>query len=314
MSERLPDYSPPTESTRTAPPYRTAPPESTRLQVRPPQGDQPFVPPPDSSSWMRPLAFGGALVAVLVIALVILFVPMSSSSERLSKDELAALIEEPPEQGDLPPLWATPTQPSDLEVITVPAGASVQLNNEWVGFTPIRLDQNPPGYYTLSISAPDHARKDTAFYLASGSFLQVDVELDPFEPMPMLSEPVSSPVAEDTRPPRRIERRAEPAAGGTASQEVSQPGEESQFEVASPEDVRRAAHSGSLSVTSNPSGAIVFVDGVPFGRAPLSLSDLRPGSYVVTVTLPGLVPVTYQAEVTAQSVAVVKAVFPPPGE
>ena len=86
-------------------------------------------------------------------------------------------------------------------------------------------------------------------------------------------------------------------------------GEESEFAVASPEEVRQVTHTGSLTITSNPSGAIVLVDGVVMGRAPLSLNGLSPGSYVVTLTLPGIVPLSYQAEVTAQSVAVVKGDF-----
>lgn len=272
---------------------------------------QPFIPPPDRSAWIRPLLFVGSILTVLITALLLLFLIDDAPSEQLSTEELTALLAEPPEPSDLPPLWATPTRPSGLQINTTPAGAAVWLNNEWVGFSPVRIEEHPPGYYMLSLDAADHAPKDTSFYLASGSFFQVDIQLAPIGPSPA-SESTSnagpSDAGAESAPRRRIQQEGEPAGGGTSS------AEEPQFEIASPEDVRQATHTGSLSITSNPPGAIVFVDGVPFGRAPLSLSALRPGSYIVTLTLPGLEPLSYQADVTARSVAVVKGVFPPPSD
>lgn len=308
MNDRLTDHSPPRKDIRTAPPRRLGP-TPTGSQV-----PQPFIPSPDRAAWVRPLLFLGGIVLVAVAALLLLFLPDDPPSDQLSPEELSALLAEPPEPSDLPPLWATPTRPAGLQINTSPDRAGVWINNEWIGFSPVRIEEHPPGYYTLSFDAQGHVPKDTSFYLASGSFFQFDVRLDPVEP-PATSEPASDRalrnVQGDDEPTRRIEREGQPAGGGASPVEES---EVPQFEVASPEDVRQAAHTGSLSITSNPSGAIVFVDGVPFGRAPLSLSDLRPGSYVVTLTLPGLTPLSYQAEVAAQSVAVVKGTFPSPSD
>lgn len=303
MNQRPPHFSPPTRDIRTAPPRPITRRRSEGLPVQ-----QPFIPPPDRTDWLRPLLFGVAILTVLITALLVLFLPDSSPSDQLSTEELSALLAAPPEPSDLPPLWATPSRPSGLQINTTPERAGVWLNNEWVGFSPVRIDEHPPGYYMLSLDAAGHTPKDTSFYLASGSFFQVDIHLDPVNPptSESTSRARSSETGADPAPTRRLQQQAEPAGGGTA------PVEEPQFEIASPEDVRQATHTGSLSITSNPPGAIVFVDGVPFGRAPLSLSDLRPDTYVVTVTLPGLTPLSYQAEVTAQSVAVVKANFPPP--
>jgi hypothetical protein len=298
MRERTSDL---TRSTsRFDPPPRGAPPRG-RLSVPPPPADAPF--------WLHPLALGGALAAVLVLALVLWMLPGSPPSDDLTPEELAALLAEPPPATELPPRWETPTRLSDLYLSTDPSGASVRLNNEWVGTTPIRLDDIRPGFYELRVVKPAYATRDTSFYLASGSLLQLGVPLAPerspaFSASPPAPQPraAAPPAARAADAPRRIQQPGQPAGGGAASPE---------FEVASPEVVRQTSHTGSLSITSNPSGAIVLVDGVPFGRAPLALSDLRPGTYVVTVTLPGHTPLSYQAEVTAQSVAVVKAAFPP---
>lgn len=314
MHERPSDLAPPP----TSAPYHSAPPPHERPYVPPPPADTPF--------WLHPFVLGGAIIAVLLLAFFLWTLPGSPPSDELSPEELAALLAAPPPPTDLPPRWETPTRASDLHLDTNPAGASVQLNSEWVGTTPIRLDDVSPGFYELRIVKPDYAPKDTSFYLASGSLLRLDVPLTPesFEPPPLPAPTPRSRTAPPRRPrastessatdrasrnapeaPRRLQREGQPAGGGTSPTE---------FEVVSPEAVRQAAHTGSLSVTSNPSGAIVLVDGVPFGRAPLALSDLRPGRYVVTVTLPGYTPLSYHAEVTAQSVSVVKATFPPHSE
>lgn len=251
---------------------------------------------------MRPLLWIGLIVGIVVIALLLLFLPSDPASTELTTEELAALMADPPPASDPPPLWAPPSRPSDLRLNTEPAGAAVQLNNEWIGTTPVRLDAIQPGFYTLRISKPDHVPRDTAFYLASGSSLLLDIRLRPTEPPPIVAspEPSASRPSPSDETPRRLQQQGRPAGGGM-------PGAE--FDVASPEQVRQVTHTGSLSITSNPPGAIVLLDGVVMGRAPLSLSDLSPGSYVVTLTLPGIVPLSYQAEVMAQSVAVVKGDF-----
>jgi hypothetical protein len=285
-------------------------PATERLRAK-----QPFIPPPDRADWLRPLLFVGAMLVVVAIALLLLFLIDDAPSEQLSPEELSALLAEPPEPSELPPLWATPSRPSSLQINTNPDRASVWLNNEWIGVSPVRIEEQPPGYYTLSLGAEGHIPKDTSFYLASGSFFQFDVRLDPVNPRSMMPEPTARAAppeaTADDEPRRQIRKEGRSAGGGTSPVEET---EEPQFEIASPEAVQQATHTGSLSITSNPPGAIVFVDGVPFGRAPLSLSDLRPDAYVVTLTIPGLEPLSYRAEVTAQSVAVVKATFPRPSD
>lgn len=298
-------------------PSHPVPPHAGPLpRSAPPSKARPYVPPPPDQApfWLHPLVLGGALLAVLGLALFLWLLPGAESSEELTSEELAALLAEPPPPTELPPRWDTPTRVSDLQLVSDPVGASVRLNSEWVGTTPVQLDGIRPGFYELHVTKAGHEPRDTSFYLASGSFLHLDLRLAPERPRADVdarsaTEPVPPPPDRAAAPsdasPRRIQQQGEPSGGG-----VSPP----EFDVASPEEVRQASHTGSLSVTSNPPGAIVLVDGVPFGRAPLALRDLRPDTYVVTVTLPGYTPLSYQAEVRAQSVAVIKASFPAPIE
>jgi hypothetical protein len=48
-----------------------------------------------------------------------------------------------------------------------------------------------------------------------------------------------------------------------------------------------ASTTGSLTVDSRPSGASVTIDGKPSGVTPLTLNDLPPGDYQITMAMPG---------------------------
>ncbi|HEX8951054.1 MAG TPA: PEGA domain-containing protein [Polyangia bacterium] len=55
----------------------------------------------------------------------------------------------------------------------------------------------------------------------------------------------------------------------------------------------------TLTVTSDPSGAGVSVDGQSYGRTPLTLRDLTAGAHSVTVSMPGRQPFTRNVELRA---------------
>jgi hypothetical protein len=52
----------------------------------------------------------------------------------------------------------------------------------------------------------------------------------------------------------------------------------------------------TLTVSSDPSGATVTVDGQGYGRTPLTLRDLGPGGHTVVLTMPGRQPATRSVE------------------
>ena len=55
----------------------------------------------------------------------------------------------------------------------------------------------------------------------------------------------------------------------------------------------------TLTVTSDPSGANVTVDGTGYGRTPVTLRDLAPGTHTVVVSMPGRQSVTRTVELRA---------------
>lgn len=60
------------------------------------------------------------------------------------------------------------------------------------------------------------------------------------------------------------------------------------FQAAAPRDQRSAT--GRIQIDSEPGGAVAYVDFVPRGRTPITVSNLVGGSHVVRVTRPGATP------------------------
>lgn len=274
--------------------------------------------PPPPPWWRQPAVFFIALGLIVAVAALLLFLTAGEPSDELTSDELRTLMAEPAPTTDLPPRFDTPSRLADLSLRTEPAGAVLLLDGAEVGRSPVQLQDIRPGFYTVRAEADAHAALDTTFYLASGALLELELALHPFAVDGTVTPDTPSNAPRPLTERRTISAQGRAAGGSTggsnggSASRASESGPEEAaptFGVATPDQVLEASHTGSLSITSNPLGADVLVDGVPFGQTPLSLRALRPGSYVVTLSFPGLDPLTYQAEVTAQAVAVVKGSF-----
>jgi hypothetical protein len=83
------------------------------------------------------------------------------------------------------------------------------------------------------------------------------------------------------RPSRSLEVRLSAAAAADRSG-VTAPRPSTPASIGKP-----AVSTGSLAVESLPTGAAVSVNGKPSGTTPLTLNDLPPGDYRVTLSMPG---------------------------
>jgi hypothetical protein len=82
------------------------------------------------------------------------------------------------------------------------------------------------------------------------------------------------------RPSRSVEVRLVAVAANTAPGAAPRP--------STPASLGKpAVTTGALAIESRPSGASVTVNGNAVGTTPLTLDDLAPGEYRVTMTLPG---------------------------
>lgn len=169
-----------------------------------------------------------------------------------------------------------------VSIRSTPTGATVRLNGDSVGTTPLTDRVLTEGVYMLSVQAPGHFRADTVVVLRDAPPRPLRVALRPRpgadneavagatpapQPAPEADRPLpvtSLPPAEQSPPPET------PALGG-------------------------------LYVTSAPPGAVVTVGGTERGRTPLSISRLPLGATPVALRLDGYDAWRTQVDVEADS-------------
>ena len=145
----------------------------------------------------------------------------------------------------------TPTQvsPGRLLVRSTPTGASVSVDGSPRGETPLTLRELPLGTREIVVSEPGYLPESRRVALT--------------ESQPSRSIEV------------RLSRESSASQSGAAAPRPSTPA------------TRPAASTGELVVESLPSGATVSVNGQPQGTTPLSLAELPPGEYRVTMSMQG---------------------------
>ena len=147
----------------------------------------------------------------------------------------------------------TPAQvsPGRLLVQSTPSGATVSVDGSPRGQTPLTLRELPLGTREIVVSEPGYLSESRRVALT------------------------------ESRPSRSIEvrlsRESSASQSGTAAPRSSTPAPPG----------RPAASTGELLVESLPAGATVTIDGQPQGTTPLSLAELPPGEYRVTMSMPG---------------------------
>jgi hypothetical protein len=174
------------------------------------------------------------------------------------------------------PFSATETERADqappmqfpVSVRSTPAGATVRLNGDSVGTTPLTDRLLSEGVYMLSVQASGYFRADTVVVLRE----------TPSRPLRFALRP---------RPGTDNEAAADAGPAPQPAPEADRP-----LPVTSVPPAERAPPPetpalGALYVTSAPPGAVVTVGGTERGRTPVSISRLPLGSTPVALRLDG---------------------------
>lgn len=188
-----------------------------------------------------------------------------------------------------------------VSILTRPAFATVLLDGDSVGVSPIRNYTVPAGTYLLSIRKPDHAAFDTVLTVSAEtrSFL-ISLRRDNGPPGAAVQDllppgaasdegdlaaeaPASGPPVEE---PRAREAPAEPPPA-PAAEGVAETEDEAPVEEAPAEEPPATPAVGTVEVTSQPADALVLLDGVRAGRTPLTLTDVPAGPHRLAVQLAG---------------------------
>lgn len=195
-----------------------------------------------------------------------------------------------------------------LTVNTYPWGAVIILNDVVYGITPAHFDAIPTGTYTMKLAKFGYQPVTRTIEISSGKESTVEVALPryfwPTGTLSIRSFPSGGVVTLDG-----ITRGVTPARiyglnPDSYNVRVSIPGyldwigivdvvagrETSIYGTLTPKGT--VVHTGSIAVTSSPSGASVIMDSRPQGKTPMTLQNIPSGMHSLILTYPGYEPVS----------------------
>ncbi|MDD1660788.1 MAG: PEGA domain-containing protein [Methanomicrobiales archaeon] len=146
-------------------------------------------------------------------------------------------------------------EPGSIAVASEPAGALVYLGGVSVGTAPLEIPNLTPGEYVIRFRREGYGDREVTVKVTAGNRTLVTARYPPLvtaTPTPTTTPQVTVVPATPTLP----------------------------FATALPE-------TGSLYLTSVPSGASVTVNGVGMGMTPVLIRNLTPGTYYVRFSLVG---------------------------
>lgn len=155
-----------------------------------------------------------------------------------------------------------------IQVSSEPVGANVYLDNTIRGITPMTIKVVPNGPHTVLLRLDGYDDYEEGVTVnADMPAIRATLALKPVTAAP------SAPSASGTEP-----------ASGTTAAATTGPGV--------------PAATGSLSVTTNPAGALVYIDGQMKGISPATIPGLSPGTHTIRLILDG-----YQDFVTTTDIS-----------
>ena len=156
----------------------------------------------------------------------------------------------------------------NIVVSSEPSGANVYLDNTIKGISPMTINAVPNGQHTVLLRLEgyeDYSRTVTVM----ADTVQVDAALSGKSATPSATEKTTTA----------------PATGATIVTPTQQP--------------PVPANTGSLSVTTSPAGALVYIDGKMRGITPATIPGLSPGTHTIELILDGYQDLETTTEITA---------------
>lgn len=293
----------------------------------------PYQPPPPSGGervWatVRRMAFPVILLLFMAGLGVLLFLSSEGSLDMQSLRELAGMEAAPTASVERAPspaagttaMGGSATNPSgmrdgrtgpaeagggrlgtgyaNLSVFSEPAGASVLIDGDSVGTTPLNRYSIQSGVYIITVRRDSFFAADTVAVLRNNQAPTYSVTLNPRPPLPDDAPALADRAGASSSPnaagseataadrsastPASVEEASPPASSESdrASTQESTPS----TQVPPPEP---APTTGTLRFASTPEGARVQLDGEPVGTTPFALDDVEAGTHTVVFTRQG---------------------------
>jgi len=205
------------------------------------------------------------------------------------------------------------TSAGSLTVTSEPSGALILLNNVAYGYTNAYYDAIATGSYTLKLLKHGYQPVSTTIEIKPGTNTPVSAKLPLYFPptgsLSIISEPNGGAVKIDGEMKGYTPLRIRGLRPDSYNVRVSIPGylswigivhvtagrETSIYAPIAP--TKPVTYSGSISITAEPSGSSVIIDGTPVGKTPVFVSNIAAGSHTIYLESPGYLPVTFVTQV-----------------
>jgi hypothetical protein len=211
----------------------------------------------------------------------------------------------------------TPSTFGTIGVASTPGGAEVYIDGTYHGLTPTQsgtfLTQEVlPGQHTVSVQKAGHVTYSTKVDVTSGQRKDVTATLQSTQPagaIQVTTSPSGATVTLDGLDPRTAPYTYQNVAPGPHTLLATLDGyEQLSYSVtvvsgataqATLTLIRSPATVGSLHVTSIPSGADIYLDGIYRGPTPITIGNLAPGNHNILLRLAGYQEYTGTATIIA---------------
>ena len=193
-------------------------------------------------------------------------------------------------------LFAARTRGPVLTVVSTPPGAAVYVDNGHVGSSPAQVLHLPDGTHTVRITKDRYTDHEEQVFIQQATPRQLDVTLTPlpFGDLKVTSTPDGARILVDGEPrgttPATLGRLPQGSRTITLKKEDYEDwqGQAAIVPLETAElDARLVSSFGSLDVTTDPTGAELYLDGKNIGVSPTSINRLIEGEHTLLARKPG---------------------------
>ena len=186
-------------------------------------------------------------------------------------------------------------KPGTLTLISEPTDATVYIDDQKIGNTPLTIDAPDPGKHSIETRMDGYETWSRSIDFVHGKSitLTATLQINPGT-VSITSEPSNAIILIDSNEVGKTPFAITDHAPGTHTVELRMDGYdtwtksvdfEQGIEIAITAELQIKA--GSISISSNPPEAFISIDSKKSGKTPVTITDLSPGTHLVEVRLDG---------------------------
>jgi len=204
-------------------------------------------------------------------------------------------------------LFALPSGPGSIDITSTPSGASIYLDGSNKGVTPKTISGVSAGSHTIKITKSGYEDYNKKVTVTAGETASISVDLvKQTGSIYVTSIPSGADIYLDGSNKGTTPKTISKVSAGSHTIKVTAGGYEDYLkrvtvtagETASV-SVDLVKQTGSIDVTSIPSGATFYLDGSYKGTTPKTISEVSAGSHTIKITKSGYEDYNKQVTVTA---------------